>query len=102
MLDHAQEAIELSRDHSRADLDENRLLSLALTHLIEIVGEAASRVPQEFRSQFPHVPWHEIIGTRNRLIHGYDVVDYDILWVIVQRDLPPLVEQLRAILSESP
>jgi uncharacterized protein with HEPN domain len=101
MLDYARETVDLSRDRSRADLDKDRLLNLALVHLVEIIGEAASRIPPEFCSRYPHVPWREIIGTRGRLIHGYDTVDYDILWAIIQKDIPSLIEQLEAILRES-
>ena len=64
-----------------------------------IVGEAANRVPHEKQSQHPEIPWPQIIGLRNRLIHGYDAVDYDILWQIITEDLPLLVDALEVILS---
>ena len=101
MLDHAREAAELARGRERRDLDSDRLLQLALTRLVEIVGEAASRVPAELQARHPRLPWREAVSARNRLIHGYDFVDLDILWEIVANDLPqliPLVEQ--AIASE--
>ena len=101
MLDHAREAAELARGRERRDLESDRLLQLALTRLVEIVGEAASRVPAELQARHPQLPWREAVSVRNRLIHGYDFVDLDILWEIVANDLPqliPLVEQ--AIASE--
>jgi len=52
------------------------------------------------RDRYPDIPWSEIVGLRNRLIHGYDEVDFDILWQIVTDDLPPLVTALEKILSE--
>jgi uncharacterized protein with HEPN domain len=79
MLDHAREVIVLSEGRSRSDLDTDRLLNLALVRLLEIVGEAANRVPPEERQQHPEIPWPQIISLRNRLIHGYDAVDNDIL-----------------------
>ncbi len=97
MLEHSTEAIELVKDKKREDLDKDRTLELALTRLVEIVGEAAAKVSQETRGKHPHIPWPEIIGLRNRLIHGYDAVDLDILWEIIKSDLPPLVEDLRKI-----
>jgi uncharacterized protein with HEPN domain len=100
MVDHAAEAITLAQGRSRGDLDADRLLNLSLVRLLEIVGEAAARLSEETRRRCPQIPWADIIGLRNRLIHGYDVVDFDILWDIVQDDLPPLVAQLRKTLAE--
>ena len=98
MLDHAREAVQLARDRSRETLDDDRLLSLALVRLLEIVGEAAGRVSESCRAAYPEIPWPQIVGLRNRLIHGYDAVDMDILWQVLARDLPPLAEKLESIL----
>jgi uncharacterized protein with HEPN domain len=98
MLDHAVEAAEFAEGHTRVDLDKDRLLNLALVRLLEIVGEAASRVPNEVRQRHSQVPWAQISGLRNRLIHGYDEVNFDILWAIVKNDLPPLIAELRKAL----
>ncbi len=100
MLDHAKEAVSMARGKSRADLDNDRLLNLALVRLLEIVGEGASRVPKSERDLHSEIPWTEIVGLRNRLIHGYDEVDFDILWQIVQTDLPPLIDKLQQILAD--
>lgn len=99
MLDHATEAIVMTEGRTRADLDCDRQLNLSLVRLLEVVGEAAARLSDDFRTAHPDFPWGEIVGLRNRLIHGYDTVDFDILWDIVREDLPPLVEQLRPILG---
>jgi uncharacterized protein with HEPN domain len=99
MLRHAEEAIQFAAGRSRTDLDSDRLLNLALVRLLEIVGEAASRVSPAIQTANPAVPWPQIIGMRNRLVHGYDSVDFDILWDIVQVDLPPLITELLAILA---
>ena len=89
----------MARGKTRAQLDPDRQLNLALTRLLEIIGEAAARTPQEERSRYPTIPWVQIVGLRNRLIHGYDSVDFDILWQIVTRDLPPLIAIVEEILS---
>jgi uncharacterized protein with HEPN domain len=99
MLDHAREASELVKQRVRADLDQDRVLSLALVQLCQILGEATSRVSEPRRQQHPEVPWPQIIALRNRLIHGYDTVDLDILWQILTGDLPPLVAALTNILA---
>lgn len=99
MMDHAAEAVALSAGRQRGDLDQERLLALGLLKLVEIVGEASLRVETAFREAHPDLPWRELAGTRHHLVHGYDAVDYDILWNIVTLDFPPLVEKLKAKLS---
>lgn len=94
MRDHAHEVAELVRGRARRDLDADRLLALAVVRLLEIIGEAAARVPSEERARRPGIPWSSIVSLRNRLIHGYDDVDHDIVWEIVTTDLPLLVSQL--------
>jgi uncharacterized protein with HEPN domain len=74
---------------------------LALVRLLEIVGEAASRVPNDECAKYPEIPWPEIVGLRNRLIHGYDAVDLDILWQIIVHDLPPLIATHETIVVPS-
>ena len=99
MLDHAREAIILSNGRSSEELVDDRVLGLAIVRLMEIVGEAANRVPKEERSRHPEIPWTQIISLRNRLIHGYDAIDYEILWHILNHDLPELVFSLERTLG---
>lgn len=94
MLEHAREAMRLVEGRTRQELDADRVLSLAVVRLLEILGEAAARVSPEARAKRPAILWWEIIGMRNRLIHGYDAVDLDIVWNIVESDLPTLVRHL--------
>ena len=100
MLDHAREAMALVQGKTRADLDSDRLLNLALVRLLEIIGEAANRIPEEEQAHHAEIPWPQIVSLRNRLIHGYDSVDFDILWQIVTEDLPPLIASLETIVSQ--
>ena len=102
MLDAAREAVQMAQGKTRADLDTDRPLNLSLVRLLEIVGEAASRVPVSERAQYSGIPWVQIVGLRNRLIHGYDNVDFDILWEIVTQDLPPLIAELEKVSSSKP
>ena len=96
MLDHAREALAMVENRARRDLDTDRQLNLSLVRLMEILGEAAARVTPAGRESLSSIPWPEIVGFRNRLIHGYDEVDLDILWSTVNDDLPPLVTALEA------
>jgi uncharacterized protein with HEPN domain len=97
MLGYAREAVALAQGRQRADLENDRLLELALTRLLEIIGEAANRVPEETQEAHPEIAWGQIVSLRNRLIHGYDSIDFDILWAIVKEDLPELIENLEKI-----
>ena len=99
MLDHSREAVTLVHGRSRDDLDGERVLTLALCRLVEIIGEAANRVSQARRDRHPDIPWGGIIGLRNRLIHGYDSIDHEILWQILTVDLPPLTTALGEIVE---
>jgi len=98
MLDYAEEAVSLAQGRQRSDFDTDRLLRHALTRVVEVVGEAAAHISEPLRQAHTSIAWGEIVGLRNRLIHGYDQVDLDVLWQIVQGDLPPLIVDLKAIL----
>ena len=100
MLDHIEEAAAIAKGRMREELESDRVFFPALLKLVEIVGEAATRVSQATQAAHPEIPWREIIGTRNRLIHGYDAVDYDIPWEIVVADFPPLAQQVKARLAD--
>ena len=99
MLDAAKEAVEFVNGRQRSDLDTDHQLTLALTRLVEIIGEASRYVSEETRQRNPKIRWKEIAGTRDRLAHGYFDVDLDILWKIVTADLPPLIAQLEEIIK---
>ena len=102
MLDYARDGVTLTQGRSRADLDTDRLYYLAMVRVVEVIGEAASRTGEETRQDNPTIDWSRIIGTRNRLIHGYEVVDLDILWDIPTNDLPRLITELERILPPLP
>jgi len=101
MLNYSRKAISMIQGRVRADLIADEMLSLALTRVVEIIGEAAARVSPAVQKNCSSIPWPQIIGLRNRLIHGYDAVDLDILWNIIKNDLPPLIDQLERIVENS-
>lgn len=101
MRDFARKAIELTSGKSRADLENDEVLRLAVTHLLELVGEAAAKVPPETQARYPEIPWSKVVSTRNRLIHGYEDVDPNILWDTLTTNLPELLAQLDIILGHS-
>ena len=93
MLDAAKEALSFASGKTITDLETNRMLVLSLVKDIEIIGEAASRISEEFKASYPQMPWQEIIGMRNRLIHVYFDVDLDVLWSTVTKNLPQFVAE---------
>ena len=100
MLDAANEARMFAHGCTRSELDQNRVLALALVKCIEIIGEAAARVSKPYRDQHPSVPWRSIIAMRNRLIHAYFDVDLDRVWDTITDDLPPLVAALEQLVAQ--
>lgn len=98
MLDAANEALTFILGRTRADLDNDRMLVLSLVRELEIIGEAASKVSRETRSQKSAIPWQDITGMRNRLIHAYFDVDLDTVWSTVTKNLPVLKAELERIL----
>jgi uncharacterized protein with HEPN domain len=101
MLDHAKEAVALIAGNGRAELQDNRVLELALIRLVEIVGEASVKVSSETQAKYPSIPWPQVIGMRNRLIHGYGSVDLDVLWDTIEVDLPPLIVEIEKIMGQA-
>lgn len=99
MLEAALKAAEFSKGRSRSDLDKDEKLTLSLVHLLEILGEAAGKVSEDFRQHHPEIPWNRVTGIRNRLAHGYFDVDLDIVWQTVTARLPELIQQLKKFVA---
>jgi len=93
-------ALKMASGRNRQDLTSDSMLALALTRCLEILGEAASKLSDEVRPQFPGIPFAKMISMRNRLIHAYFDVDLDIVWTTVSEDLPSLQRVLEAVLSQ--
>jgi uncharacterized protein with HEPN domain len=75
------------------------MLALSLIKEIEIVGEAATKISPELKQSTPSIPWAAIIGMRNRLIHGYADIDFDILWDTMLLGVEPLILELESLLK---
>ncbi len=100
MLDHARKAVAKTESITREVFDADENLRLALTHLVQVVGEAASKTSKPFRETYSETPWTQIMGMRHRIVHDYLHVDEDILWAVVTMHLPPLIIQLAAIIDK--
>ena len=98
ILDFCAEARSHFADKTPAQFAADLLLQRTGERLLELIGEAASRLPEPLRQRHPLIPWDKIIGLRHRLIHGYDALDYDIVWAVIEKDLVPLARQVDAVL----
>ena len=99
MLEAAQEAVAFAEGRSRNDLATDRMLSLAIVRCVEIVGEAAANVSAEGRDRCPQIPWNDIVGMRNRVVHAYFDIDLQLVWDTIIDDLPPLIAELDIVLA---
>lgn len=97
MLDYAKTAVRISQNRNRSQLDSDEVYSLAIVRALEVVGEAASRVSPECQANSTSIPWSSIVGLRHRIVHGYDILDRDLIWKIVTEDLEPLIKALEML-----
>jgi uncharacterized protein with HEPN domain len=102
MLKAAQEALIIGRGRQRVDLDCDVGLRRALVNCVQDIGEAAARTTDAGRLRAKGLPWGEIVATRHILVHAYLAIDLDILWTILERDLPPLILQIEESLKTWP
>ena len=100
MLDMTKRAIKALAEKGRTDYDADDILRMGLTHIVQVIGEAARKVSPEFQQTHPEIPWRQIIGTRHRIVHDYMRVDEDVLWEVVHHDLPALLPLLQKIAPE--
>ena len=88
------------KNRTREDLDQDRMLSLALVRLIEIMGEAANHVSEPCQAKYFKIPWRPIVGMRNRIIHAYFDVDLDMVWQVITQDLGSLLIEVEKAIKD--
>ena len=97
MLLAARDALEFAAGLTFSQFEQSRLHQHAVVKAVQNVGEAASRVSADTKQAHPEIPWRQVIGMRNRLIHAYFDINLDILWQVVQDDLPELIAQIEPL-----
>ena len=97
MLTAARDARDFAAGLTREKYEASRLAQYAVSHALQIIGEAAGRVSDDTRNSVVDVPWTQLIGLRNRLVHDYGRIDRDILWDTLQVDIPSLIDQLERL-----
>ena len=103
-LKHIIESIELIEEFSKEltidELAENQLKQSAIIRQIEIIGEAAKNLPKEFAENYNDIPWKDIVGMRDKIIHQYFNIDSNIIWDVLEIDLPELKQKIKKILKK--
>jgi uncharacterized protein with HEPN domain len=102
MLGAARKVLEYAQGTTRESLPILQMRLDALLYEIVVMGEAARRLSPEIRAAHPEIPWRAIIGMRSVITHGYDQIDDDELWQVIERDLPDLMPKIEAILVQCP
>jgi uncharacterized protein with HEPN domain len=101
MIAFCERVLAFTKDVGSAEFVADPMRYDATVRNIELIGEAATHIPEAVRKAYPDLPWRMIIATRNQLIHGYAGIDEDVVWSIVQTDIPALVDQLRSMKAAS-
>ncbi len=99
MLKAVRDVVTLAAGRHREDLATDMPMRRAMINAIQEIGEAAARVSAITRSRIEMIPWPMIVGMRNRLVHGYDEVDFDMVWKVAMEEAPALKVQLEAALA---
>jgi len=100
IIDAMEKAEILVREVDYEQFAGNFRVNFAVVRALEIIGEATKRLPQELRDQYPEAPWREMAGMRDRIIHGYDTLDLQIVWNTVKRRIPEVKPHLQRILAD--
>lgn len=101
MLEMAYSLHEAKNKHSYEDILNDKILFFGLTKMAEIIGEAAYKLTNEFRETHPELPWKQIVGMRHMLVHGYFTIIPEVLWDVVQNDIPAMIPILENYLMET-
>jgi uncharacterized protein with HEPN domain len=99
MLEETEFLLDQTRTRTKDDVVSDAVLRRAIVRSIEIIGEAARQVPEDFRARHPQIKWRLMAGMRDRLIHAYFGVDYEIVWNVATQQAPSLKQQIEAILA---
>jgi uncharacterized protein with HEPN domain len=100
MLDAMDKAEDLVQGVVYAQFEADYRINFAVVRALEIIGEAARRLPETVRQKYPDVPWRGMAGMRDRIIHGYDTVDLQVVWDVIKKDIPHVRPQLKQILIQ--
>lgn len=97
MLENAQRAIQFTAGMEYETFAKDDKTIYAVIRAVEIIGEAAANIPEKVRSEYPGIPWREVKGMRNKLVHHYFGINVEVVWQTIHEDLPILITSLKHI-----
>ena len=100
IIEHMNYAEEFIRDMTFDEFKSDKKTVLSVTKCIEVVGEATKHIPDQIRERYPEIPWRDMAGIRDRLVHGYFKVDLSIVWTTVTIEFPELRSMLENVLAD--
>ena len=100
ILDAMGKAEILLEDVTYDQFEADFRINFAVVRALEIVGEATKRLPMDLRRKYPEIPWKGMAGMRDRIIHGYDNVDLEVVWDVVKQDIPQIKPHIQRILAD--
>ena len=102
IMDEIEYLIDRSANLSKEDFIDDETLKRAFIRSIEIIGEAVKKIPPDFKQKYPHIEWRAMAGMRDKLIHDYFGIDYEIVWDVVTNKIPTLRLKIKEILDKKP
>lgn len=96
----ARKALKFVEGIDRNDFEDNELVQNAVMRPLEIIGEASAKISKEFRKEHSDIPWREMVGLRNRLVHEYFRINYGVVWDTIHKDLPKLIEVIEPLVPK--
>lgn len=95
-----QKVLNFAEGLTRAELETDALRQSAILYQIEVMGEAAKRISPKFREKHHQIPWRELAGMRDVIIHQYDQIDFDQVWFAIKKSIPELIEMISPLLPK--
>lgn len=100
ILEYAKTSLEFIKDLTYEDFIKDKKAVFATIRALEVIGESSNRISNEIKEKYPNLPWIEMRGLRNRIVHNYDDIDYTIVWNVLKNEIPKLIEQINLIIDE--
>ena len=100
ILEYMDRAVQYLNEYELNDFILDNKTCDAVLRCVEVIGEATKKIPDELRADYPDIPWRDMAGMRDKVIHGYFVVDYKMVWLTVKEDIPQMMPKIKKVIDE--